>query len=211
LAADYYNILGVPPNADTKRIKAAYRQLARLYHPDVNPGDLRAEEKFKDVANAYYVLNDGARRARYDAKRVQWADDAPSQPPRRQTSTGNGASNATDTPLKRDHGFWQRDTWESHARRAAQAARTATACVNHPGEYDTTECAVCHHSFCELCIRWVRRQPVCWDCDHRTRQRTSQEWWAIISILLVTVLVAVLVWSPVAAWLTILKSLHPER
>jgi len=65
---DYYEILGVKPDADTKDIKAAYRRLARKYHPDLNPGD-EAEEKFKEVAEAWEVIKDAGRRAEYDELR----------------------------------------------------------------------------------------------------------------------------------------------
>jgi curved DNA-binding protein len=63
---DYYEILGVPRTADVREIKAAYRRLARKYHPDVNKGDKQAEERFKEVAEAFAVLSDKEKRARYD-------------------------------------------------------------------------------------------------------------------------------------------------
>ena len=63
---DYYEILGVARNASAKDIKAAYRRLARKYHPDVNKGDKSAEEKFKQVAEAFAVLSDATKRAQYD-------------------------------------------------------------------------------------------------------------------------------------------------
>lgn len=65
---DYYHILGVAPDADTKEIKAAYRKLARKYHPDMNP-DKDAEAKFKEVAEAWEVLKDDHRRAEFDELR----------------------------------------------------------------------------------------------------------------------------------------------
>lgn len=64
--SDYYQLLGVDRSADGTQIKAAYRKLALKYHPDRNPGDKEAEEKFKQINEAYAVLADGERRARYD-------------------------------------------------------------------------------------------------------------------------------------------------
>jgi len=66
VAKEYYDILGVPKTATDKEIKSAYRRLARKYHPDVNPGDKQAEEKFKDISEAYEVLGDADKRKKYD-------------------------------------------------------------------------------------------------------------------------------------------------
>jgi molecular chaperone DnaJ len=63
---DYYEVLAVAKTAGEKEIKAAYRKLAVQYHPDRNPGDHEAEEKFKEAAEAYAVLSDADKRARYD-------------------------------------------------------------------------------------------------------------------------------------------------
>jgi len=63
---DYYEILGVAKTAGDKQIKAAYRRLARKYHPDVNKDDKQAEARFKEVAEAFAVLSDKDKRARYD-------------------------------------------------------------------------------------------------------------------------------------------------
>jgi DnaJ-class molecular chaperone len=63
---DYYEILGVPRTANEKELKAAYRKLARKYHPDVNPGDKAAEANFKEVSEAFGVLSDPEKRAKYD-------------------------------------------------------------------------------------------------------------------------------------------------
>jgi DnaJ-class molecular chaperone len=63
---DYYKILGVDKNAPEKDIKKAYRKLAREHHPDVNPGNARAEQHFKEINEAYEVLGDKEKRAQYD-------------------------------------------------------------------------------------------------------------------------------------------------
>ncbi len=69
---DYYNVLGVAPDADDKTIKKAYHQLAKKYHPDVNPGDKSAEEKFKEISEAYQAISDPAKRRKYDELRSQY-------------------------------------------------------------------------------------------------------------------------------------------
>ena len=63
---DLYGILGVDRTADDKKLKSAYRKLAKKYHPDANPGDKEAEQKFKDVGEAYAILSDPEKRKLYD-------------------------------------------------------------------------------------------------------------------------------------------------
>src|SRR5215475_8177660 len=63
---DYYELLGVARKASAKDIRAAFRKLARKYHPDLNPGDKGAEEKFKQLQEAYDVLSDSKKRQMYD-------------------------------------------------------------------------------------------------------------------------------------------------
>src|ERR687893_2552845 len=69
---DYYKILGVPKTASQSEIKKAYRKLAREHHPDVNTGDAKAEQRFKDVNEAHAVLGDAEKRKQYDALGSNW-------------------------------------------------------------------------------------------------------------------------------------------
>lgn len=69
---DYYKILGVGKEASQEEIKKAYRKLARTYHPDVNPGDQAAEERFKEINEAHEVLSDPEKRKKYEQFGTQW-------------------------------------------------------------------------------------------------------------------------------------------
>ncbi len=70
---NYYDVLGVSRTATARDIRQAYRKLARQYHPDVNPGDNSAEEKFKQMNEAHSVLSDAENRRKYDRYGDRWA------------------------------------------------------------------------------------------------------------------------------------------
>jgi curved DNA-binding protein len=84
---DYYSILGTTKGASAEDIKKSYRRLARKYHPDMNPGDKAAENRFKEVTEAYEVLSDGDKRKKYDQFGKYWKQPAPTQG--RSPSPGN--------------------------------------------------------------------------------------------------------------------------
>ncbi|HEU5226650.1 MAG TPA: J domain-containing protein [Ktedonobacteraceae bacterium] len=71
---DYYKILGVTRAASAEEIKKSFRKLARKYHPDVNPGDKKAEERFKEINEAYEVLSDADKRRKYDTLGPNWQE-----------------------------------------------------------------------------------------------------------------------------------------
>lgn len=78
---DYYQTLGVSRQAAQEEIRKAYRKLARQYHPDLNPGDKKAEEKFKEIQEANSVLSDPKKRQQYDALGPDWQAGADFSPP----------------------------------------------------------------------------------------------------------------------------------
>ena len=78
---DYYEVLGVKREASADEIRKAYRRLARKHHPDVNPNDAGAEDRFKEISEAYDVLSDPDKRSKYDRLGEQWKAGADFTPP----------------------------------------------------------------------------------------------------------------------------------
>lgn len=74
---DYYKVLGVSEQAEEAQIKQAYRKLAKKYHPDLNPNNQEAEEKFKNIVEAYETLGDADKRKEYDLKRKNTSAKTP--------------------------------------------------------------------------------------------------------------------------------------
>ena len=78
---DYYETLGVPRTASADELKKSFRKLARQYHPDVAKDKKKAEEKFKEINEAYEVLSDPAKRKKYDELGANWKSGADFRPP----------------------------------------------------------------------------------------------------------------------------------
>src|SRR5215471_14269614 len=105
---DYYKTLGVARGASADDIKKTFRKLARKYHPDVNPGDKKAEEKFKEINEAYEVLSDPDKRRKYDTLGPNWQEQFGFQPGTgtRRTYTYSGAgSRANPYDFDSNSGF----------------------------------------------------------------------------------------------------------
>src|SRR3990172_12106267 len=94
MARDYYETLGLKRNASQKEIKQAFRRLARKHHPDVNPGDKAAEERFKEINRAHEVLCDSDKRAKYDRYGAQWEQAEAFEKARAAYGSSGGGSSA---------------------------------------------------------------------------------------------------------------------
>lgn len=95
---DYYAVLGVPRTASEDELKKAFRKLAREYHPDVAKDKKKAEEKFKEINEAYEVLSDSVKRTRYDELGANWRPGAQFRPPPGWESFGKGGAAAGGEP-----------------------------------------------------------------------------------------------------------------
>ena len=102
---DYYKILGVSREASTDEIKKAFRKLARKYHPDVNPGDKKSEEKFKEINEAYEVLSDSEKRHKYDTLGPNWQDQFGPSGATRRAYQYNGTRGGFDFDPSNTAGF----------------------------------------------------------------------------------------------------------
>ncbi len=98
---DYYKILGISYDSDKKEIKKAYRQLARKYHPDINPGNRLYEEKFKEIGEAYSVLMDDRKRIQYDILKGVKRTGPDSEQVKKQANTAYSGQKKEE-PLKKE-------------------------------------------------------------------------------------------------------------
>ena len=103
---DLYQLLGLPTEASEDDIQRAHRKLVREYHPDANPEDPRAEERFKEIQQAYEVLSDDKKRREYDKRLYTSSTEASSRPDARGAGakTGGGVAHGMGERANRDRG-----------------------------------------------------------------------------------------------------------
>lgn len=134
---DYYEILGLPREATNEEIKKVFRRLARQYHPDLNPGNKAAEEKFKDINEAYEVLSDQAKRSQYDEYSSHWQQKGFRGNAARGKTWGNnrsGRSNSQGFSYEELSDFNKFIDQLLGRRREKYTATTATATENETDE-----------------------------------------------------------------------------
>ena len=124
---DPYDILGVAPTAPAEEIQKAYRKLAKKLHPDLNPGNAEAEEKFKEIASAYGLVGDAEKREKFDNGEIDAA--GAERPP--QSYYKDYASSDRDHPYADNSGFADfmdsEDSFAELLRRSARAGQPARA------------------------------------------------------------------------------------
>lgn len=101
---NYYQVLGVPKDATSEEIKKSFRRLARQYHPDMNPNNKGAEEKFKAINEAYDVLSDEVKRTEYDS---QFFGRGKRKPPSRLQNPPRSENGKTSSPPRQSAEYWQ--------------------------------------------------------------------------------------------------------
>jgi curved DNA-binding protein CbpA len=145
---NYYLILGVAQNASPKEIKLAFRRLARQYHPDLNPNDSIAAEKFKQISQAYDILSDTTKRLRYDRNI-----------PRAQPSTPRQQSSPTNNP-KTSQDYYDRALLRTQAKDYRQAINDYSQAIKlNPRFVDA------YLKRCEMRYKLGENQEVLQDCQ----------------------------------------------
>jgi molecular chaperone DnaJ len=100
--SDYYSVLGIKPSATQEEVKRAYRKAVFRYHPDRNPGDSEASGKFKEVLDAYEVLSDSNRRAKYDQVRPAQTENEAEEESAKEESTQFGSDSGNGFHFTQD-------------------------------------------------------------------------------------------------------------
>ncbi len=120
---DYYKILGISHSADKREIKKAYRHLARKYHPDVNPGNRICEDKFKEIGEAFHVLNDDKKRVQYDVlKGLTRA--RPKSTEQKKSQTSKAYSGTNEKPADKSFNMDFESVLKGFTKKFSQKAKT---------------------------------------------------------------------------------------
>jgi len=131
---DYYEILGVPPEASSEEIKKVFRRLARRYHPDLNPGDKAAEERFKDIGEAYEVLSDPNKRSQYDQYSRFWKKkNFNRKPPKASNFRTSGNRNGTSRSSTQEVDFSQFGDFNSFVDQLLNRGTVGRTTTTAPG------------------------------------------------------------------------------